>query len=237
MNNNKKYIAFIFARGGSKGIKNKNIKNFNGKPLIAYSITLAQSLEKISRVIVSTDSPEIARISEIFNAEVPFLRPKKFAEDDSPEWLAWRHALNFLKDSEGKAPSCLLSLPTTSPLRNKNDINNCLDCFETNLYDSVITVTESQRNPQFNMIKKMSDGSFNLAISEKNIYKRRQDAPIYYDITTVAYVVKTSLINNYENIFQGKIGVVNIPQERSIDIDTDLDFSVAEFLMKENSAN
>src|SRR6056300_589182 len=147
MNNNKKYIAFIFARGGSKGIKNKNIKNFNGKPLIAYSITLAQSLEKISRVIVSTDSPEIARISESFNAEVPFLRPKEFAEDDSSEWLAWRHALKFLKDSEGKAPSCLLSLPTTSPLRNKNDINNCLDCFETNLYDSVITVTESQRNP------------------------------------------------------------------------------------------
>ena len=87
--------AFIFARGGSKGIKDKNIKNFCGKPLIAWSIEMIKSLNLVEKLIVSTDSKKIANIAKFYGAEVPFARPKYLSKDSSPEWLAWRRALNF----------------------------------------------------------------------------------------------------------------------------------------------
>ena len=95
-------VAFIFARGGSKGLPGKNIKIFSGKPLIAWSIEQAKKLSSIDRVIVSTDCSEIARVAKEYGAEVPFLRPDNISEDDSPEWMAWRHALSFLLEKEGK---------------------------------------------------------------------------------------------------------------------------------------
>ena len=128
-------VAFIFARGGSKGLPGKNIKIFSGKPLIAWSIEQAKKLSSIDRVIVSTDCSEIARVATEYGAEVPFLRPDNISEDDSPEWMAWRHALTFLLEKEGKMPNIMLSIPTTAPLRRVADIENCL-----NLYKSVYFV-------------------------------------------------------------------------------------------------
>ena len=91
-------IAFVFARGGSKGLPGKNLRQFAGKPLIAHAIEHALAVPRIDRVIVSTDSPDIASVARDFGAEVPFLRPADLAADDSPEWLSWRHALNFLQN-------------------------------------------------------------------------------------------------------------------------------------------
>jgi len=96
-----KAVAFIFARGGSKGLPGKNTRMLNGKPLIAWSIGHAQAVPRIERVIVSTDSPDIAAVAIQYGAEVPFLRPAELARDDSPEWLAWRHALNYLRTAQG----------------------------------------------------------------------------------------------------------------------------------------
>ena len=93
-----KYIALICARGGSKGLPGKNIKPLNGTPLIGWSIKIAKKVERISRVIVSTDSEEIAKIAIEYGAEVPFMRPQELALDDSSEWLVWRHAINYLED-------------------------------------------------------------------------------------------------------------------------------------------
>ena len=109
--------AFIFARGGSKGLPNKNIRDFCGKPLIAWSIEQALNVKEISQVIVSTDSQEIAQIAKDFGAEVPFLRPSELAADDSSEILSWQHALNFVNLTTGNYPELFVSIPTTSPLR------------------------------------------------------------------------------------------------------------------------
>ena len=95
-----KAVAFIFARGGSKGLPGKNVRLLDGKPLIAWSIEHARAVKRIERVIVSTDSQEIANVARQFGAEVPFIRPKEFALDDSPEWIAWQHALNYLTEKE-----------------------------------------------------------------------------------------------------------------------------------------
>ncbi len=157
-------IAFIFARGGSKGLPGKNIRLLGGKPLIAWSIEQALAVKRIKRVIVSTDDAEIAAVAKQYGAEVPFMRPAELARDDSPEWLAWRHALNYLKDTEGEMPQTMVSLPATAPLRQPVDIENCLDEYEKSNADMVITVTEANRSPYFNMVKANDDGTVGLVI-------------------------------------------------------------------------
>ena len=106
-----KVIAFIFARGGSKGLPGKNVRSLAGKPLIAWSIEHARAVERIDRIIVSTDSKEIADVARQNGAEVPFMRPKDLSSDTSPEWLAWRHALNYLLETEGTLPDVATRLP------------------------------------------------------------------------------------------------------------------------------
>ena len=224
-------VAFIFARGGSKGLPGKNIKIFSGKPLIAWSIEQAKKLSSIDRVIVSTDCSEIARVAKEYGAEVPFLRPDNISEDDSPEWMAWRHALSFLLEKEGKMPNIMLSIPTTAPLRRVIDIENCLNLYKKGGVDVVITTTDAHRSPYFNMVKKSHDGNVELVIKPKDKLYRRQDAPLVYDMTTVAYIMDPEFIMHNESIFDGRTKAVNVPLETSIDIDNIYDFKMAEFFL------
>ena len=226
-----KAVAFIFARGGSKGLPGKNIRPLNGKPLIAWSIEHAFSVKRIERVIVSTDSEEIAELARQYGAEVPFMRPAELADDNSPEWLAWRHALNFLKESTGALPDVMVSVPATAPLRLPIDIENCLDEYEKADADMVITVTEAHRNPYFNMVKFNADGSVGLVNPPQSTITRRQDAPIVYDVATVCYVANPEFVMTHNSTFEGRVRAVNVPSERAIDIDTLLDFQIAESLL------
>ena len=224
-------VAIIFARGGSKGLPGKNIKTLAGKPLIAWSIEHALSVSRIERVIVSTDSEEIATVARAFGAEVPFMRPAELAQDDSPEWLAWRHALDYLKNTEGVMPDVMVSLPTTAPLRTRADIEGCLDNYEEYASDVVITVSDAHRSPYFNMVTMNTDGTVRLVQQLEPPITRRQDAPRVYDIATVCYVVNTHFIMSHYGMFEGRVRAVQVPLENAIDIDTSLDFKRAEYLM------
>lgn len=224
-------VAFIFARGGSKGLPGKNIRLFAGKPLIAWAIAQAQAVSRISRVLVSTDSEEIAAVALVYGAEVPFLRPAELVQDDSPEWLAWCHGLQYIQDHTGSLPKAMVSLPATAPLRSPVDIDNCLDEFVPRKADVVITVTESYRNPYFNMVKVNPDGSVGLLIPPVQGVYRRQDAPQVYDMATVAYVARPEFVMTNHGMFAGRVRAVKVPVERAIDIDTPFDFELAEFLM------
>jgi len=226
-----KVFAFIFARGGSKGVPGKNIRNLDGKPLIAYSIEMAYSIDKISRVFVSTDDINIANVGVKYGAEI-INRPVELAQDDSPEWLSWLHAINWLED-RGEFFDCFVSLPTTSPLRNETDVVNCIKMLDKDT-DIVVTMTNTSRSPNFNMLNKKN--GFVKLIAESNInYTRRQDVPTIYDMTTVAYVARPNFIKNNSKIFDGKVRSVLVPKERAIDIDDEIDFKIAEILMKERS--
>lgn len=224
-------IAFIFARGGSKGLPGKNIRLLGGKPLIAWSIEHALAVKRIKRVIVSTDSEEIAAVAREYGAEVPFIRPAELARDDSPEWLAWRHALNYLQKSDSVLPDAMVSVPATAPLRLPIDIENCLDKYEEGDADMVITVTDANRSPYFNMVKANADGTVGLVIPPQSAIIRRQDAPVVYDMATVAYVVRPEFVMNHDATFEGRVQMVHVPMERAIDIDTLLDFQIAECLL------
>lgn len=225
-------VACIFARAGSKGVPNKNIQTFNGKPLISWAVELALEVKQINEVFVSTDSEEIAEIARMAGATTPFIRPSDLATDTSPEWHSWQHFIKFLADKAGRLPEVFLSLPATSPLRSTIDVENCLNEFKKGRADFVVGITPSQRNPYFNMVKKGEDNQVDLVIQQGDKYSRRQDTPEVFDLTTVCYVGKPSTILTKNSIFEGKVAGVEIPRERAIDIDTELDFQIAEFLFK-----
>lgn len=216
--------AFIFARGGSVGLPGKNIKQLGDLPLLAHSIKMAQQLEMVEKVFVSTDCKEIAAVAEAFSAEL-IERPQALASNTAPEWKAWQHAIQFLQDRDEHF-DVFLSLPTTSPLRSKKDVEQCLTLL-TEDTDMVITVTPSARNPYFNMVTRQEDGTSKLILGEGST-NRRQDAPKAYDMTTVAYVSRPSYIMQNLNLFSGHIKSVIIPKERAVDIDDAYDFMIAE---------
>ena len=224
-------VAFIFARAGSKGLPGKNTRLLGGKPLIAWSIERALEVNRISRVIVSTDSEEIAAISRKFGAEVPFVRPAELATDESSEWLSWRHGLEYLRGTTGGFPEVMVSVPTVAPLGLAIDIDNCLDEYEKGLSDIVVTVTDAHRSPYFNMVKTNPDGTYGLVDGSFSNLVRRQDAPIVYDMTTVCYVANSEFVMSHDSIFEGRVGAVHVPIERAVDIDSLLDFQVAEHLL------
>ena len=224
--------AFIFARGGSKGIKNKNLLKINGIPLVLHSILLAKELIEVEKVYISTDSKEIEKIALLNGADV-IKRPAELASDEAPEWLAWQHAIKESIKINGEF-DVFLTLPPTSPLRNKLDVRNCLKAL-TNKWDIVLTATNSQRNPWFNMVTVDSLGFTKLVIDDVS-FARRQDAPDCFDLTTVAYVANPDFILSSNGIWDGKVTTVKIPYERSIDIDNPMDFVIAKLIM-ENPTN
>ena len=228
------YVAgFIFARGGSKGVPGKNIRLLAGKPLIAYAIQVAKESKFINRVIVSTDDNEIARIAIQSGAEVPFMRPVELSGDTAPEWFAWQHAITEVRKNNNPHIDVFVSIPSTSPLRSASDIDACISRLLDSDADIVITVKKAERSPYFNMVNLDDRGYAHIVISTGNYITRRQDAPPVYDMTTVTYAARPDFIMRAHSIFEGKVMVVEVPSERALDIDTELDFKIAEYLMKE----
>jgi CMP-N-acetylneuraminic acid synthetase len=226
--------AFIFARGGSKGLPGKNVRLLAGKPLIAWSIEQALAVSRIGRVVVSTDSDEIAEVAHAHGADVPFKRPPELSGDATSEILAWRHALEFMKEAEGEMPAPFISVPATSPLRLPQDIDRCIDEYDQSGSDVVLTVTPAQRSPWFNMVVRDSNVGFRLVNGDGKGARvvRRQDAPEVFDITTVAYVARPAYVLEHDNLFAGRVSAALVPNERSTDIDTLFDFEIADFLMQ-----
>ncbi|WP_252179572.1 acylneuraminate cytidylyltransferase family protein [Endozoicomonas sp. 4G] len=237
MKSKKRCVAFIFARGGSKGLPRKNIRLMNGTPLIGYSILIAKKCPSIDQVIVSTDDEEIADIARQYGAEVPFIRPSNLADDKSSELSAWKHAVAAYTTIFDTNFDIFVSLPPTSPLRSVDDIEACIDLYHVEQSDIVVTVKEAARSPFFNMVAKNSNGLCELVNKAPDGTRctRRQDAPVVYDMTTVAYVCAPEFITKSQSIFDGKMKSVLIPDERAVDIDTELDFKFAEFLMSQRS--
>ena len=201
-------IAFIFARGGSKGLPRKNVLPFLGKPLIARTIEQALSVDLISDVIVSTDDAEIADISSKAGASVPFLRPS-FLATDSCRMVGLAACTKICPRKIFRVEVFLV--PPTSPLRSVDDIYFCIESFTRTSPDMLITVTPSARNPYFNMVQIGVDSSVKLASEGR--YHRRQDAPQIFDISTVAYVAKPEFVLKSSYIFDGNIGPFQFPMK------------------------
>lgn len=219
--------AFVFARGGSKGLPRKNIRILSGLPLIAWTIRCATASGLFERIIVSTDDGEIAAVARENGAEVPFMRPAELAADESPEWKAWQHAVHSLPPF-----ARFVCLPATAPLRSTEDVAAAVSLHASGGWDIVISVAQAVRHPSFNMVEMGPERQVRMLMPLVGSVARRQDAPSAFDITPVAYVTTPEFICRANGIFEGRVGAIVVPRERAIDIDDEVDFLLAEALME-----
>lgn len=223
-------IAIIPARGGSKGLPGKNIKLLNGKPLIAYTIEAALKSKRISRVIVSTDDEEIARISIQYGAEVPFLRPDFLATDTAMAVDNYIYTIERLSAESGEVIGEFVVLQPTSPLRISEDIDNAIKLFYSKDADSVISYTQEQHPVSWHKYIN-EDGTFE-DILPPNI-NNRQALRISYYPNGAVYVFRFKIIKEHK-YYTDKSYAYVMPRERSVDIDYLVDFKYAEFLLSQS---
>lgn len=233
----KKVLCTICARGGSKGVKGKNFKIIQGKPLIAHSIEQALNSKIFEHVVVSTDSDDIAKVAQEYGAEVFFKRPENLAGDSAAKLPVIKHAFTSSEEYYDETYDILVDIDATSPLRLKEDIVGCVDLLIEKECPNVITAAESRRSPYFNLIEKNSVGSWAPAKKLKNEIVRRQDAPVCYDMNASIYVWKRDSILNDTSIFLDDTALYVMPEERSIDIDSPIDFKLVELLLEEQVKN
>lgn len=227
--------AWIFARGGSKGLPGKNIRPLKGKPLIAYAIETAKKSRFIKEVFVSTDSADIAAVAEQYGAVVPFLRPVELASDTANERMAWRHAIEWMRSQDQYEPlDIMVSLPTTAPLRTVEEVDEAIELYLQGGADTVIAVAKSSRHPAFNMVYLDEDGYARTILSDYiDWIPNRQAYPAAYDITTAVYVSGADYIIERDVYLLGKVRAITIPEDHGVDIDTLMDFQQAELILDE----
>lgn len=226
-------LITICARGGSKGVKGKNVRVLNGKPLIYYTIKQALDWGKASRVIVSTDSKEIAGLAKAFGAEVPFLRPKYLATDTAPTLPVLSHALSESEKIYRQKFNVIIDLPVTAPVRTIKDLENSYKLFKKKNPKNLVTVTPSHRNPYFNMLEIAKNGR--VKYSKEGSFTRRQDAPEVYDMNNSIYIYQSEYLRTgtLNKISDDTIAYVMDPIT-AIDIDTETDFRILESLVRDS---
>ncbi|UED75578.1 cytidylyltransferase domain-containing protein [Brevibacillus sp. DP1.3A] len=226
MIDNKTVLAIIPARGGSKGVPRKNIRELAGKPLIAWTIEAAKKSKHIDRLVVSTDDEEIAEVARKWGCEVPFIRPSALAQDDTPGIDPILHAMELLPGFD-----YIVLLQPTSPLRNTDDIDSCLEKCINEKANACVSVTVTDKSP-FWMYQLSEEAMLEPVIDSKQPVLRRQDAPDVYVLNGAVYVASANWLYGTRSFLQSEtIGFV-MPKERSYDLDTPLDFLIIETILK-----
>jgi len=220
-------VAFIPARGGSKGVPKKNIKLLAGKPLIAWSIEQTLASDLIDRVIVSTDCEEIAGIAKKYGAEVPFLRPVEISNDTATTESAMLHCCEYLK-AKGELPELFILVQATSPLRSSGQIDKAINYLVEHNYDSLLTVSKSHRFTWKNPVSPVASYDFTNRPRRQDIKEEDQE----YLETGSFYITKTNMLMKFKNRLCGSVGMFETPEIESYEIDTQVDFVISEELIK-----
>lgn len=222
--------ALIPARGGSKRLPRKNIKLLVDKPLIAWSIEVAKACKYVDRVIVSTDDEEIKRISEQYGAEVPFLRPDYLSNDHASSFDVIKHAIDFLTLS--RSNELIVLLQPTSPLRLASEIDTALEFFVQKNAKGVVSISETEHSPMWSNTLP-EDGCMSDFIRPEVQGKRSQDLPTFFRLNGSIYIYETlSLLEQSKIFFNENVYGFETSLETAVDIDTGLDFLIAETIMK-----
>jgi CMP-N,N'-diacetyllegionaminic acid synthase len=228
-------VGAICARGGSKGVPRKNLRPLAGKPLIAHAIQCANACSMLRRVVVSTDDHEIAHIAKEYGAEVPFIRPAHLARDDSSKWPVFQHLVEALEHYDGQRVDVLVDLDAGVPLRKPSDIDECVNQLLSGTADLVATAYEAERNPYFNMVELKADGFARIVKSPEVPIVCRQAAPTVYSLSPAVYAIRRDTLWKYGHWSEAKLQIYRLPRERAIDIDSELDFRLTEFLMRQGT--
>lgn len=228
--NNKTFLAIIPARSGSKRLKDKNIKNLCGKPLVAWSIESALKSKYINEVVVTTDSEQYANIARNYGATTPFLRPRDLSLDTSSTFDAIEHTISFYRDHFQKNFDYIVLLQPTSPLRRAYHIDNACELLLQNNKNSIISVTTCEHSPLWTNTLP-SNQSMDDFLRPEIQDTRSQDLPAYYRLNGAIYIANTDILLKKESFFIKNSMAYCMDNLYSIDIDTELDFAFAEFLI------
>ncbi len=234
MINGKYVLAIIPARGGSKGLPRKNVLNFLGKPLIRWTIEQAKNSIYIDKIIVSTDDDEIKTISRVAGADVPFIRPKELATDDAKGIDVILHAVNWSENNDKeRCFDIIVYLQPTSPLRLSEDIDCSIEMLFSKDAKAIVSICEVEHNPLWTNVLP-PDGCMKNFIRPEVLNRNRQEFPQYYRLNGSIYISMIDLLKLQKTFYGDKTFAYIMPRERSVDIDTFIDFQVAEFLFKIN---
>jgi CMP-N-acetylneuraminic acid synthetase len=231
-------LCVIGARGGSQGVPGKNVRSLLGEPVITRAIRKALAVLDIDRVVVSTDSEQIAEVARKAGADVPFMRPAALASSDTGKFQVWQHALQACEEQDGLTYDLYIDIDCTNPLIEISDIEGALLRFRQlhqngHNPDAVFTVSEARRNPYFNLVEPEADGVLKMSKSLGNgTVLARQRAPTVLEHVAGTYVLATSYLRSANHLLDGRAFGFKIPPERAFDIDSELDFSIIEFLLK-----
>ena len=226
----KNSICLIAARGGSKGVKNKNIRLLGRKPLIAYAIETALASRAFEHVIVSTEDRKIAKIAKEFGAEVPFQRPNYLATDSASMSDVIVHAVLKLRTLDYSF-STLVIIDCTVPFINSKDIQGALSLFNKTSCDLVCSVYRQHHNPYFNMMEKNKQGFLRFSKRLSKNPDNRQSAPVVFQLNGL-FVLNVNKFMKHNNFYMPKTLPYEIPPERGLMIDTEFEFKIAEFIVK-----
>lgn len=229
----KKILAVITARGGSKRIPRKNLRKLAGRPLIYYPVQAALRSKLVDRVIVSTDDVEIAKVAKKIGAEIPFIRPGHLATDLAKSVPVVQHAVRFLKEKHNYHPAIVALLQPTNPFLSGEDIDEAIKILIKSKADSCISVSPVSERPEW--MYTIKHGRLMPHNDSWNITQRSQDLPDVFRLNGALYVVKTEVLMNKNTLNPPRGAAMIMPRERSIDIDNLIDFKIAEALMKNNN--
>ncbi len=233
-----KILAVIPARGGSKGVPKKNIKNLAGKPLIAWTIITALDVKDLLlNIVVSTDDVEIAKIAKKYGAEVPFIRPEKLSTDESPTIPVLQHAVNYVENNNNMTFDWVLLLQPTAPLRRTIDIRNAIEIALNNSCDSVISVNQVFSTHPILMKKINNNILLPYCIKEKEGMRRQDYFPEAYIRNGAIYLTKRNVLMMKNSIWGDKIRPLIMEENHSTNIDNQIDYYVCEKIMKERLNN
>ncbi|MBL0012841.1 MAG: acylneuraminate cytidylyltransferase family protein [Flavobacterium sp.] len=230
-------LGSICIRGGSKGVPKKNIKMLNGHPLLHYTIDCAKHSSLLDDLVISSDDDAMLAIAQQLGAEKIIKRPDYLASDTASKWDVFIHLVEEYEASTGKTVDYLVDLDVTVPLRKPEHIEGAIQMMLDNDTDVVITGYEPERNPYFNMME-LTDGKYATMVkkSEKPIV-RRQDAPAVFSLTPAVYVVKKEALYQFKHWSEARCMIYEIPRQNAVDIDTEFDFKLVEFLMQNTNKN
>jgi N-acylneuraminate cytidylyltransferase/CMP-N,N'-diacetyllegionaminic acid synthase len=230
-----KILCTICARAGSKGVANKNLRLINGLPLIAYSLQQAVETKLFSQIAVSSDSSEIRTTAMAHGATFVVDRPTQMASDTAPKLPAIRHCVETTEKEFGQF-DIIIDLDATAPLRIAADIIGSLELLTATNADNVITGTPAHRSPYFNLVEQDENGIVQLSKPLKDAVTRRQDSPKCFDMNASIYVWRRDALLNNSSLFVSSTRLFEMPRERSLDIDSEADFEMVEWMMSKGSA-
>ena len=226
-----KRLCTICARGGSKGVKNKNLRMIAGRPLIAHTIVQARESGLFDDIAVSSDSDDILQTAAGCDVELLIKRPDELATDTAPKLPVIRHCVQEAERLSGVRYDVVVDLDATSPLRVPEDIRGAVALLEEKNVSNVITGAVARRSPYFNLVEEDERGIVGLAKRPEKPIVRRQDAPRCYDMNASIYVWKRDALMNGAGVFNDDTLLFEMPEDRSIDIDSELDFDIVELLL------